>query len=273
MLLKRGHGHSLDIYSLGTILYEFVTGSPPFYSKNVDKMYNNILKEELHFPEGIPLSKELKSLLNALLEKNPEERIGFKHGIKEILSHPWCTQIKIMDVFHKRLRAPLHPDYITLYFEDIQEQDIDPVVYEKVTEDIFKPFFDSQPDPWFQDFYFEKPSLDVKNKEERQQSSSSIGFYRSDSESTRKSSGGQNSRSIVNLITPSNEVALNPLSNNQENKERNRMERRLMVSSSLERIRSDAAVIKESETPKKQIVLATRENFHEVYLNFTKIVF
>jgi serum/glucocorticoid-regulated kinase 2 len=33
----------VDWWSLGTLLYELLTGLPPFYDKNTNKMYQKIL--------------------------------------------------------------------------------------------------------------------------------------------------------------------------------------------------------------------------------------
>lgn len=89
MLLKVGHSYCIDYYCLGALLYELITGLPPYYSHNTQEIYECILQEELTFPNNLKISPELQHLLHGLLTKNPNNRLGSLGGIKEIFLHPW----------------------------------------------------------------------------------------------------------------------------------------------------------------------------------------
>ena len=124
MLRKNGHNFCVDLYCLGTFLYELVVGIPPFYSTNTKEMFQCILKKNIIIPDTINLSPEIKSLLKALLEKTPEKRLGYRMGISEIFQHPWCRKANIEAIANKRLDPPFKPDLFEFYFDEVSNQDL-----------------------------------------------------------------------------------------------------------------------------------------------------
>lgn len=43
----------VDWWTIGTLLYEMITGLPPFYDENVQEMYQKILYAPLTFPPEV----------------------------------------------------------------------------------------------------------------------------------------------------------------------------------------------------------------------------
>eukprot|EP01037_Dinobryon_pediforme_P019016 gene19016-19362_t len=52
ILDNKGHGKAVDWWALGTLLFEMLTGLPPFYDTNVQRMYHKILHDPLRFPKS-----------------------------------------------------------------------------------------------------------------------------------------------------------------------------------------------------------------------------
>lgn len=61
MVNRRGVGKSADIYGIGAVLYEMISGTPPFYANDLGTMYRNIAKSKLMMHDYF--SPELQNLL------------------------------------------------------------------------------------------------------------------------------------------------------------------------------------------------------------------
>lgn len=104
MVRKIGHGKSVDWYLFGVLIYEMLTGIPPYYDNDWEVLFFNIVNQDLEFPSHI--SKDCKDLLKKLLHKNPAKRMGSEKGASEIKNHAWFKNINWKDVFHKKIDPP-----------------------------------------------------------------------------------------------------------------------------------------------------------------------
>lgn len=79
-----------DLWSVGTVLYEMVTGRPPFKASNHVELLRKIESsgDVIKFTRESVVSQEMKGLIRALLKKNPVERISFE----DLFDHPVVTE-------------------------------------------------------------------------------------------------------------------------------------------------------------------------------------
>lgn len=90
VLLGCAHSKTSDWWTLGVFLYEMLTGLPPFYDEDVDRIHRKILSEPLQPQKS--LSPCAQDFLLKILERRPEQRLGAK-GASEIKAHPFFDSL------------------------------------------------------------------------------------------------------------------------------------------------------------------------------------
>jgi len=65
------------------LLFELLTGSPPFEGANQNELFDNILNFRIKWPKGF--SGVARDLVSKLLKTNPAER----PSLDDITNHPW----------------------------------------------------------------------------------------------------------------------------------------------------------------------------------------
>eukprot|EP01039_Chlorochromonas_danica_P010102 gene10102-11182_t len=108
VLLRQGHGRAVDWWSLGALLYEMITGLPPFYSRNRETMFEKIMKAELTFPAHV--SENARSLLSHLLVRDPKQRLGSGEAdALEIKAHPFFVDMNWQELATGKVQPPWVP--------------------------------------------------------------------------------------------------------------------------------------------------------------------
>lgn len=122
---------SADWWNLGVIIYEMAYGIPPFYSDIYFEMKNEVVNNELKFPKITNISDNLKDLLDKLLTKKCEERLGYENGFEDIKNHAFFKDYKFDELLSKNIESPYKPTN-----EDIIQ--INKIKEEKFTYDDLK---------------------------------------------------------------------------------------------------------------------------------------
>ncbi|XP_060688136.1 cGMP-dependent protein kinase 2 isoform X1 [Hemiscyllium ocellatum] len=108
IILNKGHDFGVDFWSLGILVFELLTGSPPFSGFDQMMTYNLILKgvEKLDFPKKV--TKRPEEMIRRLCKQNPTERLGnLKNGINDIKKHRWFSGFNWEGLKARTLPSPL----------------------------------------------------------------------------------------------------------------------------------------------------------------------
>ncbi|XP_046463610.1 cGMP-dependent protein kinase, isozyme 1-like [Daphnia pulex] len=110
IILNKGHDRAVDYWSLGILIFELLTGTPPFTSPDPMKTYNIILKgiDQIEFPRIV--NRAAQALIKRLCREVPAERLGYQRGgIDDIKKHRWFQVFDWDGLSNRTLAAPITP--------------------------------------------------------------------------------------------------------------------------------------------------------------------
>lgn len=91
------HDEKVDLWALGVLCFEFLTGKPPFETESHQETYSRIIKVDIKWPRNF--APGAKDLISKLLRHKPEDRLP----LEQVLQHPWILEQKAME---KEVKKP-----------------------------------------------------------------------------------------------------------------------------------------------------------------------
>merc|ERR1712238_531421 len=100
-----GHTVAVDWWALGVLLFELLTGAPPFDSPTPMETYAKVVKGivKVHFSDA-------KALIHGLMAKDPSDRIPMRSGgTQNIKGAPWYTGFAWKEMKALSMEPPFKP--------------------------------------------------------------------------------------------------------------------------------------------------------------------
>ena len=109
MVTKSGHDESVDIWALGVLLFEMLTGRTPFnFTGDRIQLYNNIKSLRIVWTDDFP--QLAKDLVGRILRLNPKDRLT----LDQIINHQWFRDTPLLKpllnpiVYNERQKLESH---------------------------------------------------------------------------------------------------------------------------------------------------------------------
>ena len=107
------YGKAVDFWSIGIMMYDMLTGAPPFSGGNRRKIMEAILNKKPKFPKYMTIAAI--DLCTKLLKKSPPQRLGYGgDGANRVKAHVFFKHLKWESLLAKEIPPPYIPIAVRL---------------------------------------------------------------------------------------------------------------------------------------------------------------
>jgi len=108
IIRSKDYGKPVDWYALGILIFEMLSGYPPYYNDNHVRLYEAVLEGNMKFPAHF--DKNAIDLIKRLTARDVSMRYGnLRHGVEDIKSHPWFHGVNWQRLLEKKIKPPYLP--------------------------------------------------------------------------------------------------------------------------------------------------------------------
>ena len=125
IIKEAGHDERVDIWCIGVLLFELITGRVPFQGKDIETLKSNILHLKIAWPKE--MNPDAKDLISKILKLDPNQRLP----LEDMLQHPF-----FLKYFPNAPSCLILPDPDIIYKTFIVSKD-DPKTWDPVQKNTY----------------------------------------------------------------------------------------------------------------------------------------
>jgi len=110
LIASAGHTNAVDWWTLGVLIFELMSGRPPFESSSPMQIYSKVMKGISKVPFPPKCQGRVADLIRCLLEREPSQRLPVRPGGSEnIKKHSWYTGFDWVAAKNQTMEVPFQP--------------------------------------------------------------------------------------------------------------------------------------------------------------------